>query len=223
MCCNSPGITFTSRRYLRFSFPTRTKSISVSFPNCNCKWLSFYPSSCTTCLLRTTLCDHRNLVTFFLQHFFSLFHTLHVGYTFKSFRTFPNMTIEIFQSQHQFTCVSHTPLTRHSLIKPLLLSIWLSSLWCIRIYYFHHLFSKHESMGHDSVTPSSDLYYVLAQFFFYQHTHTSTLIIISTPPWCLKTPLTEREVLRVRFPVRSNQTQCRQRLATAATFLCSRK
>ena len=32
LCCNSPGITCTSRRYFLFSFPTRTKSISVLFP-----------------------------------------------------------------------------------------------------------------------------------------------------------------------------------------------
>ena len=46
MYCNSRWITFTSLRYFLYSFPTRTKSISVSFPPKLCrKSPFFYPFS----------------------------------------------------------------------------------------------------------------------------------------------------------------------------------
>ena len=81
LCYNSLGITFTSRdtfffllqpEQSPFVYHFRPKSKSPSF------YLFFVLGVCYT-----TLSDHRNLVRFFLQSFFSLFHTLHVYQTDK--------------------------------------------------------------------------------------------------------------------------------------------
>ena len=137
--CDSPWITFTFRKTFLLFFSCLNK---VYF-----------------CIILTRTISHV-LSSLFLNHIFASHNSFRPQkssnifssvsfpymipsmYIFKPFRTFPDITIKISQTDHQIIYICHAPLRRHFFIKSLFACIWFSTLCCISTYYFHQLFSK---------------------------------------------------------------------------------